>query len=322
MAKKRLEFANFVCRFGNDMVLVDQLQEVIIPAFFGDFEHKTAKTRVFLHDVSMIEHSADRHIIAGRIVKDTILEREKLYDEESKTLKDSAKTLRSSPTSFFALIVETHRLIFVPEHRGAPTLKAFESTMRRFILDAFISHYGGTRRGKAKAKEISKRSTSPELEIVPMMSTGSLVAFLDRFDLIQHLSIRVAQVNNEFDNSELIEDVRKSHHRMQSKETELKYKNTSDGLVRDEVSAELEAVGKGTGYVNVIGRDSSGRRIEGNNEHFGIKTEVDAIPDDIVTATDRVLVEFDKLLEAGAIDPGHSTPSIKTKVKLAYDSME
>jgi len=132
MANKKLNFANFVCRFGDQMVLVDQLEEVVIPAFFDDREKTTFKSRVFLHDVSMIEQADNRHVIAGRIVKDTVLEREKLFDNETKTLKDSARTLRSSPTSFFALVVETHRLIFVPEHRGSPTLKTFQSLMLDF----------------------------------------------------------------------------------------------------------------------------------------------------------------------------------------------
>ncbi len=260
--------------------------------------------------------------MAGRLVKDTILELEKLYDAKSKTLKNSAESLRSSPTSFFALVVETHRLIFVPEHRGSPTLKAFESVMRRFLLEAFIAHYGKVPDKKLSAEGPSKQTPSPELEIVPMMSTGSLVAFLDRFELIQNLTIRVAEVNNEFDNSELIKDLRESHRRMQSKQTELKYKNTSDGLVRDEVSAELEAVGKGTGHVNVIGRDSSGRRIEGNNDHFGVKSEVDEIPDEIISATDVVMREFDNLIQTGAIDRGHSTAKNRAKVKIAFESME
>jgi hypothetical protein len=322
MAKKRIEYANFVCRFGERFVLVDQLQDVIIPAFFNEFERKTAKTRLFLHDVSMIEDSKDRHVIAGRLVKDTILEREKLYDAKTKTLKDSAESLRSSPTSFFVLILETHRLMFIPEHRGSPTLKTFETVMQRFLLDAYIERYGEKSGKLSPTNKSVERLASPELQIVRMMSAGSLESFLDRFELIQQLSIRVAEVNNEFDNSELIEDLRKSHRKMQSKQTDLKYKNTSDGLSREEVSTELVAVGKGTGYVNVIGRDPSGRKIEGNNEQFGIRTEVEAVPDGIVAATDLALREFDSLLEAGAIDPGHSTPSIKSKVKLAYESME
>ena len=322
MAKKRIEYANFVCRFGEKYVLVDQLQEVIIPAFFGEFERKTAKTRLFLHDVSMIEDSKDRHVIAGRLVKDTILEREKLYDTKTKTLKDSAESLRSSPTSFFVLILETHRLMFVPEHRGSPTLKTFETVMQRFLIDAYIARYGGKLDKLSSSNKSLDGVASPALQIVPMMSAGSLETFLDRFERIQQLSIRVAEVNNEFDNSELIEDLRKSHRKMQSKQTDLKYKNTSDGLSREEVSTELIAVGKGTGFVNVVGRDPSGRKIEGNNEQFGIKTELEAVPDDIVAATDLVLTEFDSLLAAGAIDPGQANPSIKSKVRLAYQSME
>ena len=322
MANKKLNFANFVLRFGDEMVMVDQLKEVVIPAFFDDREKTTSKTRLFLHDVRMIEQLADRHIIAGRIVKDTILEREKLYDKESKTLKDSSRTLRSSPTSFFALIVETHRLIFVPEHRGSPTLKTFQSLMRRFLSDAYIEQYGKVSRKKVQPDEITNRPPPPELEIVPMMSAGSLAAFLDRFELIQQLSIRVAEVNNEFDNSELIEDVRESHRRMKSDDTELRYKNMKGGLSRDEVSSELEAVGKGTGHVNVVGKDSEGRKIEGNNEHFGIKAEVQAIPDNVIRATDIVFSEFEALTTTRAIDAGEASSTTIEKVKSVFESME
>jgi hypothetical protein len=36
MALNRIEFANFLCRFGADKVLLDYLEEIILPAFIDD----------------------------------------------------------------------------------------------------------------------------------------------------------------------------------------------------------------------------------------------------------------------------------------------
>lgn len=322
MAKKQLEFANFVCRFGQKSVLVDQLERVVLPAFSIDREKSSAKTRLFLHDVVVTEHSKNEHVIGGRIVKDTILESEKLYDKQTRKLEDSTNSLRSSPSSFFALVVETHRLIFVKEHRGSPTLRTFENLMRRFLLEAYIEAYGKSPSRKSTAEPEPDRPSPPTLEIVPMMSESSLGAFLDRFDIIQSLSVRVAETNNELDNSDLLDNVRESHRRMQSTKTELSYKSTSEGLNKTEVAAELEAMGKGTGYGHVKGKDALGHPIEGNNENFGVKSNIDSLPDRVPAAIEVVMAEYNLLEQSGAVNGGNAEETVRRKVKLVYDSLE
>ena len=73
--------------------------------------------------------------IWGRLVKETLLEREQFFAEGS--LVQDRQTLESAPTSFFVFFLVDHRLAFFPETKFAPTLGNLETTVRNFVQSEF-----------------------------------------------------------------------------------------------------------------------------------------------------------------------------------------
>jgi hypothetical protein len=84
---KHVEVANFICRFGDDKVLLDLLEEVVLPAFNSNERRSYGTTSYFFHQVKLVEiKSANLPIwcITGRFIKNTVLQREQIFDEGKK----------------------------------------------------------------------------------------------------------------------------------------------------------------------------------------------------------------------------------------------
>lgn len=135
--KKYLEFANFICRFGEDKVLLDLAQEIVVPAFISrDLERSIKNSKYFFHDVQLIElHGGNNPVlgIVGRFVKDTILSREQIFDANNSRLIPDKQEIQSSPSSIFALILNNHRLLYLHETQYALSLASFQATIKSFI---------------------------------------------------------------------------------------------------------------------------------------------------------------------------------------------
>lgn len=138
MSKTRpAEFANVVIIFGEKKVLIDYAQEIVIPAFMdGDFERTYGETRYFFLDQKIIEVEQDDTrlgIIVGRFVADRTLKSEQEWDKNEKALVQKHRQIPTAPSAVFALILNTHRMVFLHETPYAPTLKNFEATLQKVL---------------------------------------------------------------------------------------------------------------------------------------------------------------------------------------------
>ena len=133
---KLMQYANFVLKFG-EQELLDEF-EIVSRAFLHDVRVRSyGKTHFhFLEPKLKLLDQTDPMSLAifGRFVKDTVLERDQVLD--GGLLRQSHDELRSSPSSYFVLMLASHRLVFLPETRFAPTLAQFAATTRKFLLDA------------------------------------------------------------------------------------------------------------------------------------------------------------------------------------------
>ena len=323
MKNQKLELANFVLNFGDDGVLVDQLESVVLPAFFGDFRKSIKSTHYFLFGVELskvVTTAGVIHVVAGRLVKDTLLVRERLYDAATGELIRDEEFLKSSPSSFFAIILETHRLMFVREHPGSPTLEQFRSTMQDFFKRSLRNYTRILQSAEQTSKPDIAQIGQPVLEIVPMFSAKSLNSFLESFETLSSVTIEIARTNNETDNTNFIELLRESHKNNKAKKTVVRYTN-SDGLSIEDIKDEVGELNKGMEHVRLIGKGFNGNDVRGSNEHFSVSVPVDELPDDTGSAVDAIFQDFDQLATNGRIDAGTVEPSVSKRIATVFANM-
>lgn len=134
-----LELANFTLRFGEDHVLLDYLEEIVLPAFVEPRERLSYGSTLLFHKVKLVNagrDGAEFPAIAGRIVKLTTIQRNQTYDRESRDLVAQPLSLESSPSSFFILILDGHKLLYIKEEKDSPTIGIFASTTEKFLTEA------------------------------------------------------------------------------------------------------------------------------------------------------------------------------------------
>ena len=139
--KRTVQFANFICLFG-ELEMLDLCDEVVIPAFTNEQNRRSFKdTSYFFHEVELItieeKGKPSEPAIAGKFVKNTTLQREQIYQDGN--LIKNIRKLPSAPSSFFVLILRDHKLLFLPEVSGAPSVESFRSTTEKFLKQSHTS---------------------------------------------------------------------------------------------------------------------------------------------------------------------------------------
>ena len=207
MRKHNATFANFICRFGNDKVLLDYAYEIVIPAFTRDTfirSHGTTHYHLYEAEVMTLDHSTQPPILAlaGRFIKDTKLRRYQIFDDELGLVRDE-QSMSSAPSAFFVLILNNHRMAYLPETPHAPDLKAFEATVRHFLIkryEQFINEMytqtqtgAGEREGKITKKALRETHPRPTLEVVPLTGADSIEQFVRRYDRLKKIDFRIVR---------------------------------------------------------------------------------------------------------------------------------
>lgn len=319
---RNVEFANFTCRFGSRHVLLDFADEIVIPAFkdtdlrrcFGDITY-------FLHNVQLLNLGSNHNpvgVLAGRIVKTTSVEREQTW-KDGNLVKDH-QSLDSAPSALFVLVLNNHKLIYLPETKDAPSLDAFRALSHKFISEKYKNFLSiAQQRLAANGQKVSRRDVikdipPPNVEVIALSSKGSLEDFIGQFDILNEVRIRLIDPNDELDNEELFDDLLQSKSLLGAKTTELVHRNP-DGLSKDNAIEQLSGVvQRGNTEVRVGGKDQSGGTLRGNNENFKFKISVDAISASISDAARKLYEVFMSVVSKGVLQIG--TPAHDTGEKV------
>lgn len=307
-----LEMANFICRFGEKLKLLDMFERTVYPAFFGGHMRKYDRTKYFLYkpELILLEDRSDCPVlgIAGRFIKDTYLEREQIFDPSRGIIPDSQE-MESAPSALFLLVLNTHRLLYVKETGGAPSIATFRSTVLSFLrdshksfIDAVFESNSNDRKNdptvpKLTKKYIVQQFPHPTLEVIPLASEQSLEAFIRKYDLLRSLEIKLVEPNDEIDNEDFFQALRSRKESINSASTVLKHTN-SKGLDKEETVEQLKAVAsQGIQKIKMDGNDEYGDKLSGNNESFKIKTPVSIERREIDSATRQMYRSFIGLVE-------------------------
>lgn len=162
-------FANLICRFGDRHVLLDLAREVVLPAFADtSLRRPYGSTSYFFFGIKLSEfENPDTDagvpllVLYGQFVKDTILTRTQVFSPDVGLVSDE-ESMPSAPSAFFALVLNSHKLVYLPETPHAPPLGTFGSTVQHFLrlkhrehINALYDQARNTEEPKTK-----KRSTT------------------------------------------------------------------------------------------------------------------------------------------------------------------
>ena len=254
MRQHNATFANFICRFGEEKVLLDYAKRIVIPAFTKDTYVRSygKKTHYHFYETELMNLAGDDDdpimVLAGRFVKQTELTRTQIFDDEKGLVQDEASLL-SAPSAFFVLILNNHRLIYFPETPHAPDLNAFRVTAQQFLRQRhkeFIDRRYEKTRGDDDAptkKSLYEAHPRPSVEVVPLTGKADIATFMRRFEKLKRINFRVVRPNDDIDAGEILGQVRELSDALGSTSTKVTA-SSGDGL---DIDAAIEAVTEATG---------------------------------------------------------------------------
>jgi len=314
-----MELANLICKFGEKQVLVDQLNEIVLPAFFDvSLKRKYGKTAYFFDEVKLVvlsESSDDEEVIgiAGRFIRDGMLYRDQVF-ESGEGLVQDRDSMRTSPSAIFLLVLNNHRLIYAKEVSGAPSKEQFRSTLQSFLRRKRSSLVAkeiasqlaaeadvGLRRKREIKLNIEASVGVPKVDLVRLTSEEGIESFVDKFEILKTLEIVLKDRNDENDNDEFFDDLQRRKDAIKSTKSSVRHTNTK-GLSKDAAVTEIaEATAQGNQIVSVSGTDDAGDSISGNNEKFQIRKELASLSAKPKKAAKKLYASFLGLISDGTI---------------------
>lgn len=319
---RNINFANFICRFGEKAVMLDYAEEIVLPAFESNGKRMYGESSYFFQNVSLQNYGNDDNpelVIVGRLIQDTILSREQKY-EDGKLVKDRA-SMPSAPSALFALVMESHKLLYFPETKSAPSLQAFRATAARLIRDVHMAHINTQHeKSVSEGKRISKKKLMealpvPTIEVVPLSSPGSLEEFVKQFKVLQQIRIELVDPNDEVDGRQLVQAMRETKDSLGATSTAITYGN-SNGLSQNKAVGELETVvAEGNTKVTLVGKDAVGDTLRGNNDSFKLGMPIEDVSSNPVEAGKDFYSVFKEKVSDGLLKVQAIGDNVRQKIK-------
>lgn len=328
----QLELANLICKFG-DKVLLDLAHEVVLPAFRNETHRRTfGETSYFFLDVAVGSFEDIDGIpspaVIGRLVKNTTLERRQLFDEGTGKLVKAPHSLPSSPSSIFVLLLSVHRLLYVREMPGAPSLDVFRATLLRFLRaehESFVAGRYQEQKGadpKTTRKKVLEEFPKPTLDLIPLTSDEDLEAFVSQFGVLTQFQVVLKNRNDEVDDNEFFEGLQKRKDKVKSATSTLTHRSSA-GLDKNEVLAEAKAATEqGNQIVNLVGTDPTGAKLWGNNERFQLKHTIANLGDTVPKAAEQMFNVFRRLVANRAVKLPILDDATKQKIEELRKSLK
>lgn len=316
MARERqqtIEFGNLGCRFGPH-VLVDKLEEIVAPAFFREHVRKYGDTTFFFYGVQEIILTDAEGVaytgIAGRLIKNTRVRRDQVFTAEG--LVKDAKSLASAPSSFFLLILDTHRLAYVRETPDAPYMSAFRSTLHAFLRREHTDYVNRVAEGRGVTKvSVTEETPRPSLQLIPLTSDAGIDEFIGSFEKLTTFEVSIKRKNDELDDDEFFEELDRQGQDVGATSSVLKHQNGA-GLDIASVAQKLKSTsGAGQQIIKLKGLDAEGDVLQGNNENFQLKRPTQTLPRNVIKASERLFDNYLNLTKEGLI----KVPPVSARVR-------
>lgn len=323
-------FANFVCHFGNDKVLLDYAKEIVIPALTNtSLERRHGKeTSYLINDAEVLNLGSDERpicAISGRFIKNTVLRRHQVFDREKGIVQDS-QSMSSAPSAVFLLILNNHRLIYFPETPYAPDIIAFQATARKFISESYVDYLkklqlAALGEGHPIAMAALKRKHGqPLLNIIPFSNDKTIEMFLSQYSKLQRIEFELVKPNQEIDGSSIWRQWRSYNDELQPDKTVVRTEK-AEGFDLGEAGKQIaDAAGAGNQRVRLRGRDVHNNILEGDNNDFRVSVPVSNPPTERRALAARLFETFVELLLSGTIQVDESPDDNQDKILKLYQN--
>lgn len=151
MSLKKVEVANFNVVFlekENEAPLLQYFDSIVMPALQSGIKRIDGDTSYLFTDVKIVKDEKNEYVLIGNIVKKTVIEIKSDLDVAG-NLVDKDDRYSAAPYSAFAIYLKNHRMIYVPNQKGSPTIKTF-STVVKYVLSEYIKKYNGEQEDEQK----------------------------------------------------------------------------------------------------------------------------------------------------------------------------
>lgn len=312
------EIANFVCKF-NENNLMDLFEEVVLPAFHRDDKWKISNGTFFFKDVSLINYQTNDELyyaLAGKFIRNTVLRRQQYHDDITGELIQDDQSLPSSPSAFFVLILNNHRLIYLKETKNAPTLEMFRSTAETF-LKRETRDYASSLTKESK-KEFLLNFGLPSVRITPLTSDVRLAEFIKSYKKLETVKVTLKVRNDENDYAGFIDELQERSTTANSQSTNLLYENKNKGLNKDVITQQLsDLTQQGNQTVRLVGLSENDEVLKGDNENFKILQSINGIDLKNISSTTKSLIKrFTNLVDKKQITIPKTKQSVLNKLTL------
>lgn len=281
----RVNFANLSIKFG-DKDLLDYI-DVVSKAFLMDTNIRNTRSGNYFFLDAKIMRSDPKDpmttVIAGHFVKNTTLTREQLFKDDE-LVTDHAQ-IQTSPSAYFVLFLADHRLAYAPETKSAPTLKNFEAAVSLFVKRSFkmfedeIYYQKKSIDAKYTRSSFYKEHDAPIISVVPQTSRQDIDAFINRFQVINKITVHVVKRNQDIDGENIFEQLLEQTEPLGPTSAKYEVRGGKEGLNIEE-SKEFVADTTEGGYedVSIQGKDASGATLNGTNDTFKLAVKADLPP--------------------------------------------
>jgi len=326
-----VSFANLICRFGDVYVLLDFASEVVLPAFADpNLKRPYGSTNYFFFDTKLSEFEnpdpdaqVPLMVLYGQFIKDTILTRTQVFSPDVGLVTDE-ESIPSAPSAFFALILNNHKLVYLPETSHAPSLGTFGSTVQYFLRvkhrEYINALYEQARHGEEPKtkKALYAEIPTPEIEVLPLASRASIEQFLGAFDKLTRLEFRILDTNQELQMLGTYQQLRLMKEAVHAQNTRLTHSSTT-GLDKDQAIEQVHAsAATGNQAVQMAGTAHDGTKLCGDNNNFQLRVPCDQLSSVPARRAEQMVQLYQRQVEQGIL-AADQMQDVAEKIKLLHE---
>lgn len=194
MDSKKVSVANFNLVFyegESEKGLLEYFDKILMPALTKGYVKKNGDTTYLFMNTQVIEKFGE-YILTGIIVKKTILEVKSDLTPEGKLIEVDER-YPAAPYSTFIIYLKNHRMVYIENQKGSPSLKSFRSAMQ-YILNKYTKE-----QMLGMVKEEKEKYPVPVLSVVGIPARNKIEAVLKDVEKINKLTLRFYPLNGDLD---------------------------------------------------------------------------------------------------------------------------
>ena len=198
--------ANFNITFGEDeRPMLDYFDNIIFPAITSNVVKKSNDIDYFIKNVSLLQNNDEHYYLVGYFIKKTFLEIKSDLTDNGELIEKN-DLYSTAPYSIFAINLFNHRMLYVKNQKGSPSLTNF-SSMISFLIKNFVKIHN-------KSCEDKDFYPNANINIIGIPSPSTVYELFENIEKVNSLTLRFYPLNGDLDLSRtfdlLANDLRKT----------------------------------------------------------------------------------------------------------------